>query len=165
MALAVLRLMANSNFVGCSNRYVFRLLALQYSLHKLGAVSKRGRSIGSKRHETTDIDKRARGRSRRHSVLDCHIGHSFDHEAALDDDGIRPFTSHRRKGAVGLLRSADHHDWLDLCVCSATGGQDLGKHGFREYWICSVTQYAHAPRRRHHIAEQFDTFPAQCGGH
>jgi hypothetical protein len=81
----------------------------------------------------------------------------------LNDDGIGPLSQESRKSTFGLVWSADHHDWLYFRAGRSTGEQNFVKHGFREYRICGVSQYAHAPHRWQHIAEQFDTFSSQEG--
>ena len=101
---------------GLLYRHVFRLLALQNSLHKLGAVPKSGRSISPKRQETSDIYKSARGRGRGHAIFDRHIGQWLDRQDALDDDRIRSLSLHGCKGTFEFVRSVDYYDWLYFCA-------------------------------------------------
>src|SRR5262249_15056492 len=80
---------------GLLNRYVFRLLALQNSLHEPCAMPKRRWPIRSKGHQAAYFRKHARGRGRRHTIFERHICDRFDRQTALDDNGIGALFHHR----------------------------------------------------------------------
>ena len=89
-------------------------------------------------------------------MLEREIGHTCGRQAALNDDGIRPLSHHRRKGTTDFVGPADHHDGPNFYACRATSELSLLKEGLREQRICSVGQNSHTPRGRKHISEQLD---------
>jgi hypothetical protein len=67
------------------------------------------------------ISANARGRSRWNTVFDRQIGHGFDRQATLNDDGVYPLAHESRKGTFEFVSSAGHHDRLYFRACRVAG--------------------------------------------
>jgi hypothetical protein len=121
MAFAVFRLMASSNFVGCSMGKSFGCRPCKILCTNLAPCrTEAGPSAPNDTRPPISVNARvveAAGKT----IFDRHIGHRFDRQVALNDEGIGSLSHHGREGAFELIRFADHHDWLYFYACGATG--------------------------------------------
>src|SRR5260370_22558007 len=97
------------------------MLPLEKPVHELSAVAESGGPIRPERQQASDLRKCARGRSRWNTVFDRQIGHGFDRQATLNDDGVYPLAHESRKGTFEFVSSADHHDRLYFRACRVAG--------------------------------------------
>jgi hypothetical protein len=76
------------------------------------------------------------------------VGHMLARQRTLDNDGTRSLCHHGRKGSIEFIRSADHHDRLNLDASGTARQPNVFKEGFCEHGVCRVGQNAHTAQGR-----------------